>query len=521
MNTASLFKPHSAGRLILAVSIILAAAPSAQAALIFPPAGHLAKEAKITLLYYVDDKDPKSVSCKPEKGDAVEHPLTRGFGRTECDLAPGKNVIRWGDDAREVFYATGDIQPPEGFELHYLHEAVEDCDNCHTEGGKGRGMKGGMPEICFECHEDPTKDDKGAKSSVHSPVADGECLSCHQQHYSLKPKLIDQAVPTLCLECHDKVSADKDGKDFAGQHEPVSSGECLECHRVHASDYPSLADAEGEKLCVKCHDDPSLDDKGEKKKALHEPVSSGECSSCHKVHGSAQEGLLTSPPEDLCKECHEYPVTAEDGEKFKYLHEPVDGAECLSCHDAHASAFDGLVKKGEPELCLECHDDPKLGPDGKSQALVHSPVEDGCLECHLPHGSMAPKLLTAPGADLCLKCHDDVRLDANGVTLSFLHTPVQEGKCTACHQAHAAPLPKLVTAKGNAFCLSCHKEFHPEHRTADTRDLELRTSVPDDFPAEKMGTVLSCSGCHRVHGSAYEVLFPVERIQLCAKCHIF
>jgi predicted CXXCH cytochrome family protein len=482
----------------------------AAAALIYPPAGHLAKEPALTVMAFVDDKAPLAVVIRHEGGGETKGTFQKGFNRWDASLKPGKNTIVWGSESREVFLPAADKKAPDSFVDHPLHQAMDDCGNCH---GEGTELKSEMPGLCYDCHDDPSKGEKGKKASVHSPVGDGDCLGCHKAHFSLQPKLLDLAGVDLCKECHDNM-AEKDGKPLAAQHDPVTGGECLECHLPHASDSPSLTTEPGAKLCVKCHDDFTLNDKKEKKKFIHEPIGAGECTSCHKPHGSDIPRILTSPVEELCKECHEYPVKNDKGADYAVPHEPVKGGECLSCHDAHASDEKGVTKAGDPALCIECHDDPKKGSGGKELPVVHSAVADGCLGCHRPHGSDYKAMTLKGGATLCNECHDDVRLNPEGFANDFIHKPVAEGNCMACHQIHASTEPKLLALKGNRFCASCHKTYHQNHRMVSER-----TDVTSNEKYPREGESFACLGCHLPHSSPFEYLFPQDRVTFCADCH--
>jgi predicted CXXCH cytochrome family protein len=485
----------------------------AGAGIMFPPNNHLATEAEILFRAHVGEKAPKTLSVSTTTGGKKNYELKPGFAIVPVKLLPGTNLFSWGEETRTVFLSGGEEAPPEGFVAHRLHEAVEDCANCHGDQGPSSFVKE-IPDLCYECHDHLSE----GKKSVHPPVADGECLSCHRQHYSTLPKLLGSSAPGLCLDCHDDPAKDKEGKEHAVPHDPVASGDCHACHAVHSSAVKPLLKDEEAKLCVECHDDPTG---GEQKKAsVHDPVGSGECTSCHTLHGAARKSLLTAGVPKLCQECHDSIGLGESGEEYQAPHDPVSSGECLSCHDAHASDTKPLLTKGEPALCFECHEDPRKAGKGVDFPYLHDALDDGCLPCHRAHGSETKAMLVSPGADLCQECHDDVSRDAGGFPFASLHPPVEEGACVSCHRPHAGKFRKLLNESGNQFCLNCHTEAHANHRSTQPSQV-IQTVIPETFPVDKRRNELACQGCHLPHGSHNEYLFNQVKDVLCALCHAF
>src|SRR5512143_421724 len=88
-------------------------------------------------------------------------------------------------------------------------------------------------------------------SSVHKPVAEGQCLGCHDPHGGATKTLNREATTVeLCGRCHDTLKADR---KFL--HSPVAQGECDSCHTPHASKFPKLLDVVGSDMCLACHKD--------------------------------------------------------------------------------------------------------------------------------------------------------------------------------------------------------------------------------------------------------------------------
>jgi predicted CXXCH cytochrome family protein len=107
---------------------------------------------------------------------------------------------------------------------------------------------------------------------------------------------------------------------------------------------------------------------------VHQPVDDGDCLACHKPHASANKNLLVKGSEALCWDCHDNFL-----EKAKFTHDVVD--DCTSCHDPHHSDNNALLKKAVPALCLDCHDQKDL-----AAVKGHAGMRDkSCTDCHDPH----------------------------------------------------------------------------------------------------------------------------------------
>lgn len=128
---------------------------------------------------------------------------------------------------------------------------------------------------------------------------------------------------------------------------------------------------------------------------------------------AAEAGCVT-------RECHARLRDAGAGPPERSLHQPVSDGDCVSCHDLGLSAATRFVK-GAPagggdgpdasrawdqELCAECHADllAAKGASGASTRFVaggrnlhalHVQAGRGrrCLTCHDPHRSRQPRLL--------------------------------------------------------------------------------------------------------------------------------
>ena len=371
-----------------------------------------------------------------------------------------------------------------------VHAAAESCETCHQpvstphpQPGKATfALTRQPPGLCADCHET-----FGAKSHVHSPVADGSCTTCHDPHSADNPHLLAAPPAELCQTCHTEEVG------FPHLHGPVANGDCGACHAPHESDVQALLRQPGDELCFGCHSDlrQMLG-----KKYVHAAVESG-CTSCHDPHGAAQPKLLGERGAALCFQCHG--DVGEQVAKARVAHAPLAGEDgCVACHSPHATDHRKLLTRPEKETCLGCH--PAVIT--RAMTVLHGPINDGaCTACHEPHGGERPQLLTgsfpageyAPYNDaefgLCFDCHNRDLLqypDTSFATnfrdgeknLHFLHVnDEQKGRsCVLCHAVHGADNPTLIatsvpfgqwqlplkfvkTATGGGCAPGCHKPY--------------------------------------------------------------
>jgi predicted CXXCH cytochrome family protein len=179
--------------------------------------------------------------------------------------------------------------------------------------------------------------------------------------------LLDK-VPGLCYQCHDDVTIGKGGLTLASVHTPVADDACFDCHRPHSAPETRLLEERGTKLCMACHDDPSLDDGGHMWQSSHPPVEEG-CLNCHSPHGSDAPYNLVEPTFKLCTGCHEeHPAHSLDASRYLEAEEgsmvklpenfsvTVDGLMvCTGCHLAHGAQNRPLFKVPKDQLCEKCH----------------------------------------------------------------------------------------------------------------------------------------------------------------------
>lgn len=238
----------------------------------------------------------------------------------------------------------------------------------------------------------------------------------------------------------------------------------------------TVSDGPGKAECITCHGDLI-------KNSVVHPELATTCDICHTSTGeehpraSIKGFRLTEKLPVLCFNCHS--DFQEHIEAYVSVHGAVtDSVSCLNCHNAHSSPEKRLLKTGNNDLCLRCHDKTITTDSTRIRNIkqtlsraksLHPPVEaGGCVSCHNPHFSEKRRLLignfsseqyvkpTADNFELCLMCHDTDLLEAgttefgtsfrNGTkNLHFVHVNGDKGRnCTMCHDVHGAVNDRLI-----------------------------------------------------------------------------
>ncbi len=339
------------------------------------------------------------------------------------------------------------------------HAVGDTCDSCHEvveaehpqKGKKTFKLAKEEPDLCYDCH-----DAMGQKKSVHSPVEQGMCTSCHNPHASDNEKLLTDPPKELCKGCHE------DQTTFEYMHGPASTGDCVECHAVHEADEEHLLLKPERDLCLGCHDEMEGIDQ---KQFVHSALDSG-CTACHNPHGSAHKKLLAADGQAVCFDCHD--SIADTVKAATSPHKPVGSEKgCASCHTPHASDNESLLLEPQKALCVSCHEKILT----KDMKVLHGPIEKGeCVGCHNPHGSTNRKILekefppdayvpyTGTEYALCFSsCHKRELMQYEETSfatkfrdgernLHYVHVnKTEKGRsCRFCHEIHGGPNPKLI-----------------------------------------------------------------------------
>ena len=304
-----------------------------------------------------------------------------------------------------------------------------------------------LPEekLCWTCHGNmgPLLSDP----YQHQPFSSGRCVNCHDPHASDFRGLLKQAPNKLCFTCH-PIGAELNRMQ---SHPPAKDGWCTDCHNPHASKYKGILITNQRALCFRCH--PSV--AGQSNMPVqHQPFINDNCTGCHQPHGSDTRPLLNKPQPELCYGCH--PKIAD--QFAQKSHHPVGvNLTCGSCHDPHAAEYRGLINAEDNSFCYQCHDDKQ------SLYSKSAHVDTLCISCHTPHGSDDAPMLVESNPDLCLRCHPALEgRNKHPVRPKFLDVHADKGlTCTSsCHNPHGTTynyMLKNFYYPQDGLCLQCHK----------------------------------------------------------------
>lgn len=200
-------------------------------------------------------------------------------------------------------------------------------------GGTNLVAKAGPSPVASDPEaKEPAKDQTTATNKVasgptlvlHQPYAEEQCSECHDMRSGMKLKA---KTKELCFTCHDDFL-----EKAVVKHSPVENGECLSCHDPHQTTVKKLVKKAGKEMCFECHDDPK-----EKSKFVHSGLE--DCYACHLPHAGPEEKLLVKNAAKLCFDCHE----TKDMEAVKG-HAGMGDTACLKCHEHHAGSDKFLLK---------------------------------------------------------------------------------------------------------------------------------------------------------------------------------
>jgi len=339
----------------------------------------------------------------------------------------------------------------------------------------------------------------GTAAFVHGPVGAQICTVCHNPVPGKDHEFQFAAEKeTLCFGCHE------DKRDMMledHRHTPVAQGNCVGCHDPHQSEYRYTLKAEESELCFVCHDRVAFT-----KGFVHGPVAVGDCNVCHDPHASANVHQLKSPPEQLCFTCHE---EQENIPNRRHAHKPVSDG-CVTCHSPHSNVAEFQLASDPPGLCFGCHTDIS---EHLNLAHQHEPVATGqCKKCHDVHGSESPALFLRPQAELCLSCHSEVA--ENLADNQVKHGPVKDGDCNACHDPHGSANFRILrkyfpsefympyAEENYALCFGCHnRNIALDAKTATLTDFRDKEKNLHYLHVNKEVKGRSCKACHAEHAS--------------------
>ncbi len=206
----------------------------------------------------------------------------------------------------------------------------------------------------------------------------------------------------------------------------------------------------GSDTCATCHAEVAKNfatNPHQKMALLHGNADGVTCENCHgagseHVSGGGDVTKIFDPakasPKDIDAKCLSCHVGAHPN--FDRSPHAKAGLSCISCHSIHESKEDDLLTAAQPTLCYQCHADQKAQFD----MPIHHRVNEGlikCTDCHDVHGTFLANNLrsTEDQNQICTKCHTDVR-----GPFVFEHAPVRAEGCVTCHTPHGSKNPRLL-----------------------------------------------------------------------------
>ena len=114
-------------------------------------------------------------------------------------------------------------------------------------------------------------------ASVHPPFVQRRCDECHNAGERMQVR--EDALDS-CRKCHEKY--------FSGQvgHVPVAQGQCVECHEMHRSREEALLRKPVFETCVECHEEPAS-----LSPHAHGDADVRRCTKCHDAHFGVEKLL--------------------------------------------------------------------------------------------------------------------------------------------------------------------------------------------------------------------------------------
>ena len=145
---------------------------------------------------------------------------------------------------------------------------------------------------CLRCHDDAKSWFK--KKVKHAPFKKRQCDKCHEFHEFERKLVLKRQGQALCLECHQGVKHRLQGTI----HPPVAEGQCWSCHDPHSSNEEHLLrESEGGSPCFTCHPSIQFDLYMDHP---HVPFYKRECVACHAPHSSTEPFFLKQRVDLLC-----------------------------------------------------------------------------------------------------------------------------------------------------------------------------------------------------------------------------
>ena len=348
--------------------------------------------------------DNKNILLKPTSGGPKENLCLdcHNIGVNVPEHGSRHAVLDMGCETCHVTHKTGP-EPTQENQFHLTKSAPALCIECHDP--KDEGLQKAHQNQpfstvnCLECH-DPhqSAQPKLMRKFQHAPFEARSCEMCHAPAKDGKVVLTQPDAKTLCLTCHDEKGKEIESAKFP---HPGAAGDCTDCHSPHAASQPGLPKTDGVAICTGCHTD--IEDL-RKKSVHHQPAFEQSCSTCHTPHGGQIEHLLRAQGNALCLECHGPQSAAK----------PVPDQHLLTIFDGKVRLPEDYYKKNRVPILplryglghpVEYHPVSNV-MDPRDQSKVLTPLS--CLSCHQPHASAQNGLLKKDQVNnmaFCDTCH--------------------------------------------------------------------------------------------------------------------
>ena len=313
------------------------------------------------------------------------------------------------------------------------------CLACHTAHPNGQAHALTQPPqaLCMSCHAAVLEEAPGKKAAyTHLPVAQGQCLLCHDPHGTPDGRMLRPALGKVCQTCHTVTDA---AMATAHKNYPMADTDCTTCHNPHS------------------HDQKAALIQGKQ----HAPFKWGKCELCHAKAEAGKPIGLVKPAKELCLSCHPASTLMPENET---AHAPVKAGLCLACHNPHVSTQKALLKNRPANLCFTCHQKVQRDTLAPHKHKILEATMN-CRLCHKPHSSPQDFLLVKDQQALCGQCHKHSfshpmvkKADGKAVINPMTNKPLV---CSGCHEIHGSEFAQMTRgSKDRDLCLKCHNTDH-------------------------------------------------------------
>jgi hypothetical protein len=448
---------------------------------------------------------------------------------------------------------------------------IGDCNSCHTgqtfatavtprTQSPGHVLTGNAP--CSSCHTNTTVPGGFAVHSntfdhVAAGVRPGSCTTCHNGT-SATGQIAGHIVINAgaqCDACHSYTASSF--ATWTMDHSKVTSSACTSCHAAGKTfpaavmvtiATPALHIPVGSAECSTCHSSTTTPGGFATWRMEHAVVAGTACATCHDTGKSftGTPAVVVKPATGhiptgsaACDTCH---TSTTSFKTWTMDHAQVAATSCATCHDTGrvfmASTPPLVLKPSSGHIpiipvgraCNDCHTSTA---SFAVWTMNHTGITAGCQSCHGTTTQLFPGVVnqvsghiaTAPNRD-CVDCHTSTvpggfgTFTGGGVNPHTAASPISAQKplCTSCHGvAGVAPgqITGHIAVNSGTDCGSCH-----DYRAASFATFTMSTT-------EHSRVSSACSTCHAVGksfpGTVIKTQAAVNHIPTgtteCSACH--